>query len=730
MLCSLLLRLIRLSYRPFATPKGRRRYHRLASVTIISAALLTASQVRADGLGYLLFLIAQERCVGGGFGTRIVSDVNGSRAVSGFYQCPGFNTYLRLIYNLRYNPKTKKVEELTNLQHPANSQAEGSGTNSNRGSTGSNPAQANAPQASPGQYVVGYQDSGFDTSYHAFITTSDGSNFIDLGTLDPSNSNAFSNATDVSDDGSHVVGFSDFNNGATQHAFRWTQAGGMIDLGSGNGASGFSRAFGVSGDGNTIVGDSDFPGAPRGPFLWTQGGSFQNLAPTGGHGVATAITDDASVVVGQSELGAFRWTAATHMVGLGTLSGDSDAAATGVSDNGKIVVGISAPRPLTRNNLDYDWGTDTHAFRWTQETGMKEFGALLSAAGVDMTGITIVALTGISTDGQFVTGQATTPDTEPNETVPFIAQYCDDNVGAACVTSFIVDTHDFDGDYKSDILWRQTTGKLVIWKMNGAQPPFFLNAGSATTDWQIAGTGDFDGDGEADILWRNNNGQVAVWLMNGGQRKSSKTIGTATGDWTVAGTGDFDGDGKSDILWHQTSTGKVSIWKMDGINAPTFLNPGSATTDWQIAGTGDFDGDGNADILWRNGNGKVAVWLMNGGQIKSTKTVGTATSDWTIAGTGDFDGDGKSDILWHQTSTGKLSIWKMDGINAPIFLNPGSATTDWQIAGTGDFDGDNNSDILWRNNNGNVAVWLMSGGKIKSTKTVGSATSDWSIQPQ
>jgi FG-GAP-like repeat len=301
----------------------------------------------------------------------------------------------------------------------------------------------------------------------------------------------------------------------------------------------------------------------------------------------------------------------------------------------------------------------------------------------------------------------------------------------ACVPDTF--THDFDDDGNSDVLWRQTGGKLVIWKMNGEQSPKFLNTSlSATTAWQVQGTGDFDDDGAADILWRNSNGQVAVWLMNGGQVNSSKTIGTATTDWQIAGTGDFDGDGKSDILWRNTGTGKVSIWKMNGTNAPSFLNPGTATSDWQIAGTGDFDGDGTTDILWRNtGTGKVVIWLMKNGTVKSYANASlTATNDWHIAGTGDFDGDGRADILWRQTSTGKVAIWEMNGGQVKSSKTLATVATAWQIAGTGDFDGGGTSDILWRNSNGQVAVWLMNGEQIASTKTVGTATADWQIQPE
>jgi hypothetical protein len=34
--------------------------------------------------------------------------------------------------------------------------------------------------------------------------------------------------------------------------------------------------------------------------------------------------------------------------------------------------------------------------------------------------------------------------------------------------------------------------------------------------WTIVGTGDFNGDGKTDILWRNtSSGQNAVWYMDG-----------------------------------------------------------------------------------------------------------------------------------------------------------------------------------------------------------------------
>ena len=52
-------------------------------------------------------------------------------------------------------------------------------------------------------------------------------------------------------------------------------------------------------------------------------------------------------------------------------------------------------------------------------------------------------------------------------------------------------------------------------------------------DWQIAeATGDYNGDGRSDILWRNDNGLVAVWEMDG----ASATFGVAGvlgADWLL-----------------------------------------------------------------------------------------------------------------------------------------------------------------------------------------------------
>src|SRR2546426_1158500 len=87
---------------------------------------------------------------------------------------------------------------------------------------------------------------------------------------------------------------------------------------------------------------------------------------------------------------------------------------------------------------------------------------------------------------------------------------------------------------------------------------------------------DFDGDCKSDVLWRNSpTGENYIWLMNGSTIASGGFLTQVGGQaWQVKGIGDFDGDGKADILWRNSSTGENSIWLMNGL---TIASTGSLT---------------------------------------------------------------------------------------------------------------------------------------------------------
>lgn len=252
-------------------------------------------------------------------------------------------------------------------------------------------------------------------------------------------------AWDVSGDGSVVVGYGDSSAG--QEAFRWTAAGGVQGLGDLAGGSFLSIAEGVSRDGNVVVGTGNGTGSafrwtaaggmlelPRVSFFssaaatatnqnggvtvgycstsstsvatrWTGGdaavaASLGDLAGGATLSAADAVSGDGNFVVGYGTTAAgkeaFRWSVAGGLVSIGDLPGASvNARAFGVSDDGNVVVGQG-------NGIN-----GNEAFVWDPVNGMRNLGAVLSSAGVDMTGWKLSWAQGVSADGMTVAGTGT-----------------------------------------------------------------------------------------------------------------------------------------------------------------------------------------------------------------------------------------------------------------------------------------------------------------------------------
>ncbi len=358
-----------------------------------------------------------------------------------------------------------------------------------------------------------------------------------------------------------------------------------------------------------------------------------------------------SIVNGGLEFIAFDGTGFGLFRSDGTKAGTVELA-TNVDD---IPIGVGSPSPLA-NDANGD-GTSDMLWRNSNGTlaGWSINGGVISSSGLLTTGGAVVA-----------------PD------------------GSWSVAGI----SDFDGDGRADVLWRDTDGTLADWTMSGAvisSSAIVTSAGAAVrpdASWNIAGVGDFDGNTRSDILWRNGSGELVAWLMNGAAISASGDI-TSSGfavrpdaSWSVAGIGDFNSDGREDILWRNTS-GEVTAWLMNGsaIAGSGDLTSGgvamSPDPSWSIAGVGDFNHDGRSDIFWRNSNGALTEWLMNGttiaasGNITSGGVAVTPDATWHVVEIGDFNGDGTSDILWRNDS-GALAEWLMNGTAIVSSVTPSS----------------------------------------------------------
>jgi probable HAF family extracellular repeat protein len=170
---------------------------------------------------------------------------------------------------------------------------------------------------------------------------------IDLNPLGPSGGEARAvNST------GQVVGW--INPG--MRAFSWTEAGGLVSLGTLGSTSVATRVN----DAGQVVGYSTTPSGSTHAFSWTEAGGLVDLGTLGGDTSSASAVSDAGEVVGygttaSGEYHAFVWTAAAGMIDLGTLGGTSSAAVA-VNGHGQIVGSAR-----TANG-------DMHAVRWQRDT--------------------------------------------------------------------------------------------------------------------------------------------------------------------------------------------------------------------------------------------------------------------------------------------------------------------------------------------------------------------------
>ncbi len=471
-------------------------------------------------------------------------------------------------------------------------------------------------------------------------------------------------ATAINDSGKIVGYYMDANQ--VDHAF--TYSGGANGTFSDvliPGATG-SAAVGINASGE-ISGYYQNASGVHG-FLKTNNSVVTLDAPGAGLTLATGINDNGQVVgryfdsSGQDH--GFLYTGGVYTTFDNPKSAPGQTVAWGISNTGLITgtyqdgAGQNHGFVASRSTAHDLYNVGTAGVLWRSGTGLASW---------DMSGSSIFSSATVTYQGQML------------------------NPDASWKVAGIAD---FNADGAADVLWHQDGGPLALWQMNGAT----VNASNSITyngsvvapdaSWSVAGVADFDADSEADILWRQSSGALAMWSMDGSTVTSSNTVtynGSAIApdaSWNVAGIADFNGDGFSDVLWRQSS-GALALWDMKGstvASSSTVTSQSNAIApdaSWSVAGVGDFNNDGRADMLWRQTTGAVALWQMNDASVAGSAYVtyqgNTITPDatWKIVEVGDFNGDGNSDVLW-RNDNGSMAEWLMNGSQVTASVTPAS----------------------------------------------------------
>ncbi len=259
-----------------------------------------------------------------------------------------------------------------------------------------------------GRVLVGTRFSGNVT--RAVRWTSE-TGIVPLGQIPGSGTGAFSEAYDVSGDGSVIVGITDTNSqpGPPLVGFRWTSATGMRALEDLPGGTLSAQASAISADGQVTVGFATGSAGVRAVrWLGNNTAPIDMGLPPGLSGFTEArhVSGDGRVVVGVWGNGlmneAFRWTQADGYELLGDFAGGLvDSIATATNADGSVVVGTVNPGDELPDE----------PFYWTRAGGLRSFRDVLIEAGVDVSAWrSFIDIRDLSDDGLVVVGNGVLRD--------------------------------------------------------------------------------------------------------------------------------------------------------------------------------------------------------------------------------------------------------------------------------------------------------------------------------
>jgi uncharacterized membrane protein len=208
-------------------------------------------------------------------------------------------------------------------------------------------------------------------------------------------------AYDISGDGSTVVGLSYGPGGCysgTTRGFKWTSAGGTVQLPKLDTFDRPGRANAVNYDGTVIVGwDEAATGSRRG-VQWRNGTASLIKRGINPVGEALKVSRDGQWVVGAINFAttgqAWRYRPASGVEQLGFLPFQTGGTTNNLNDDASVITGYSTSTTT---------GLLTAAF-WTSSLGFSDLNQFFSSQGINTEGGAVVAASAVSGDGRTMAG--------------------------------------------------------------------------------------------------------------------------------------------------------------------------------------------------------------------------------------------------------------------------------------------------------------------------------------
>ncbi|KAI0967672.1 carbohydrate esterase family 3 protein [Xylaria arbuscula] len=241
---------------------------------------------------------------------------------------------------------------------------------------------------------------------------------------------------------------------------------------------------------------------------------------------------------------------------------------------------------------------------------------------------------------------------------------------------------DIDGDGRLDYCVINDDGSLHCWRNGGIlfdSAKYWQDMGivfktsETLPDIAMMRFVDINGDFRSDILWVDGSGKVRTWINQRGNGKSLVPYWRDAG--VTHGGMHEDVKGQQNIIFGRIYSRRPSyLYRQDDYDpATTFsistkawenLGSGGTTQKGDGAHWGDMTGTGNDDYVWIGADGKVVIFPN-----VNTPPNTTGYPNWGVAQTletgldrkalhvGDWNNDGKADIIGVNKDTGSLTVW-------------------------------------------------------------------------